>query len=92
MSQRETQKSGSLQKWKGVDQRTQPTLIADGYFLMSDGAILGFTDDGIERLPGKTLAVKIASPIVNIVQFGSITFIQQLSSLAIIPTAELTTL
>lgn len=91
-SQRETQKQGSLQDWKGVDQRTQPTRVADGFFIMSYGTIFGFTDGGVERLPGKKLAVKIASPVVSIMQFGEITFIQQLDKLTIIPTAELATL
>lgn len=91
-SQRETQKSAIAQNWKGVDQRTQPTLVAEGYFIMSYGTIVGFADGGIERLPGKKLAIKIAGPIVNVIQFGDITFIQRLNSLAIIPTSELTTL
>lgn len=79
MSQRETQISGSLQQWKGVDQRSQPTLVQDGFFMMSKGMLFGFGDN-VERMPGKRLSTKMDDAIVSIVQFGRIAFLQTLAS------------
>lgn len=91
MSERESQTSSSLQQWRGVDQRSQPTLVQDGFFMMSRGVFFGFGENA-ERIPGKALKMLLDDPIFNIVQCGDVTFIQNFDSLQMIPTAELASL
>lgn len=89
MSQRETQVQSSLQKWKGVNQRTQPTLLEDGFFSMSQGIYFGLGDNA-ERIPGKQLAGYLQGlSIFNIFQFGNISFIQTKTKLFSVPTSDL---
>lgn len=90
MSIRETRISGSLQQWRGVDQRTSPPLVREGFFTMAKGVQFGFGDNA-ERMPGKRLAVKMDDAIVNIVQFGELAILQTLNSgMWTVPLAELT--
>lgn len=89
MSERETQIEGSLQQWRGVDQRTQPTLVQDGFFVMSRGVFFGLGDNA-ERVPGKVMSGKLAGPVFNIQQFGNRVLVQGMSELWIADVEELT--
>lgn len=89
MSQRETQVGSSVQLWKGVNQRIQPTLVPDGYFTMASGVIFGFESGNITRLAGKKAAGKLTSPVLSIFQLGDITIIQKLDGLVMASTADL---
>lgn len=80
MSRRETQLTVSLQQWRGVDQRTSPTLVQDGFFVMSRGVYFGLGDNA-ERVPGKALAGKLAKAVLQISQFGNNVLVQGLGEL-----------
>lgn len=88
MSNRETQIGSSIQQWRGVDQRTSPTLVQDGFFVFSRGVYFGLGDNA-ERVPGKTLSVKLSGPILQIFQFGSNTIIQSYGQIDFVDTASL---
>ncbi len=88
MAERETQISGVLQQWRGVDQRTQPTLVQDGFFVMTRGVFFGLGDNA-QRVPGKRLAGLLPAAIFQIVQFGEIAIVQSMNTVNIVPIAEL---
>jgi len=88
MARRETNLRSDLQQWRGVDQRTQPTLVKSGFFVMARGVFFGLGNNA-ERLPGKTLTLKSASPIFSITVFGELAFVQTLDNLYSIPLAEI---
>lgn len=88
MSHRETQLDGTLQQWRGVDQRTQPTLVRDGFFVMSRGVFFGLGDNA-ERVPGKKLAGLQVSPIFHIHQFGDKALVQGMDQVWMVDVAEL---
>lgn len=88
MSERETQSEGSLQQWKGVDQRTQPTLVHDGFFSMIRGTFFGLGDNA-SRIPGKRLVLKLAVPVFNLYVFGDIVLVQGQTTLYMLPVSEL---
>lgn len=82
---RETQQQTSLQQWRGIDQRTQPTLLRDGFFSSSRGLFFGL-DGAAERISGKALAFRFVDAILNeveevysIFQFGDIALVQTIS-------------
>lgn len=87
MSERETLSGDSIQRWKGVNQRTQPTLVEDGFFTGSIG--LFFNTDGVIRLDGKKLAGNIGKPVFSIFQVDKIALLQTTTQLLIIPIEEL---
>lgn len=80
MSQRETQLSISLQQWRGVNQRTSPTLVQDGFFVMSRGVFFGLGENA-ERIPGKKLSGRLPQAIFQIYQFGDAVLIQTFDKL-----------
>lgn len=88
MSNRETQLAISLQQWRGVDQRTSPTLVQEGFFVFSRGVYFGLGDNA-ERVPGKTLSVKLPGPILQIFQFGSNAIIQGYGQIDFVDTVSL---
>ena len=88
MSERETRFQTNQQNWKGVDQRTQPTLVKDDFFVMSKGVLFG-SGDNAERLPGKALAFLLPQGVFNIVQFGNMVFIQTFAALQMVSVEEL---
>lgn len=80
MSRRETQIQISLQQWRGVDQRTSPVLVQDGFFVMSRGVFFGLGENA-ERVPGKVLSQYMVDPVFNIFQFGDKVLIQTIDEL-----------
>lgn len=80
MPEREIRQVASLQQWRGVDQRTQATLVKDGFASFSAGLFFGLGDNA-ERLPGKTLSLVLPSPIFHIQPFGSGALVQTLDIL-----------
>lgn len=90
MSQRETKLDIELQQWRGVDQRTSPTLVQDGFFVMSRGVFFGLGDNA-ERIPGKHLVLRANQAVFNLVQFGSQALVQTLGELRMISVNELMT-
>lgn len=88
MSNREIQDTSSVQKWRGVDQRTQPTLVQDGFFSMSRGVFFGLGDNA-ERLPGKTVAANLGLPIFQVFVIGSIALVQTTTDLYTVPLSDL---
>lgn len=89
MSERETRVDSVLQQWRGVDQRTQPTLVKDGFFVMARGVYFGLGGNA-ERIPGKTLSTLMAQPVFNIVQVGQKVIIQGLTTVWICDISDLT--
>lgn len=87
MSERETLSGDSVQRWKGVNQRTQPTLVEDGFFTGCTG--LYFNTDGVIRLNGKKLAGNIGQAVFMIFQLDKIALLQTTSQLLAIPIEEL---
>ena len=90
MSQRETQAPDVQESWKGVDQRTQPTLVANSYFVMARGVYFGL-EDAAERLPGKALIRKITGALLHVADFGDNVLLQGEDSVSMIPLSELDT-
>lgn len=88
MPQRETIGPIILQKWRGTDERTQPTNVQEGFFTLALGTYFGLGDN-CERIPGKTLVKKFNFPILSLYQFGNIVFIQTLNSLLCCTVSEL---
>lgn len=88
MSERETKLSISLQQWRGVDQRTSPVRVQDGFFVMSRGVYFGLGDNA-ERIPGKQLAGKLDLAALQIYQFGNNVMMQGLGRLWMIDSASL---
>lgn len=88
MAQRETILAAVLQQWRGINQRTQPTLVQDGFFVMARGVFFGLGDNA-ERIPGKKLAGALTFPIFNICVFGDNVLVQGISSLSILPISDL---
>lgn len=90
MPERELVATNVINWWKGVDQRTQPTLVQDGFFSMTRGTYFGFGDNCI-RLPGKKLSTQLPSSILVLfpIQIGTITIIQTLGVLYVVDTASL---
>lgn len=82
MSERETQISISLQQWRGVDQRTSPTRVQDGFFVMSRGVFFGLGENA-ERVPGKRLSGLMDDAVFNLVQFGDRVLVQTMTKLLI---------
>lgn len=89
MSRRETRLTISLQQWRGVDQRTKPTLVRDGFFVMSRGVFFGLGDNA-ERIPGKKLSTLLPTAVFNLQQFGNKVLIQIMDSVLIVDAKELT--
>ena len=88
MSRRETQIDGELQQWRGVDQRTSPVLVQEGFFVMSRGVFFGLGENA-ERIPGKVLAALLEDPVFNLVQFGSKVLIQTMDDLLMCDVSDL---
>lgn len=88
MSERETRVDNVLQQWRGVDQRTQPTLVKDGFFVMTRGVYFGLGGNA-ERVPGKVLSLLSDEPVFNIVQFGDKILIQGLTELVMADLSDL---
>lgn len=88
MSNRETQLPSSIQKWKGVDQRIQPTLVQDGFFVMSRGVYFGLGDNA-QRLEGKLVSAFMGEPIFSLTICGDLLLIQTLNNLYMTPIASL---
>lgn len=88
MSQREIRSPSQLQQWKGVDQRSQPTLVQNGFFVMARGVIFGLSEN-VERISGKKLALLVDSSIFNLSQFNKNVFVQTKESLRMISVEEL---
>lgn len=88
MSQRETVGPKSLQQWRGVNQRLQPTLVPDGFFSNASGVYFGYGDNA-ERLPGKTLTARINEPVLVIFTFNNLVLIQTLNTVRMVPLSEL---
>lgn len=86
--QRETQTTTTLQGWKGINQRAQPTLVSDGYFTSARGVFFGL-ENAAERLPGKTLSSLITQPIFGLAVIGDNVVIQGLTTEWIISIADL---
>lgn len=80
MSRRETQIAVSLQQWRGVDQRTSPTLVQDGFFVSARGVYFGLGDNA-ERVPGKQLSGKLEAAVLQVSQFGNNVLVQGLGKL-----------
>lgn len=80
MSRRETHLGISLQQWRGVDQRTSPLRVQEGFFVMSRGVYFGLGDNA-ERIPGKTLTGTLDKAVVQAFGFGDVVFIQGLGKL-----------
>jgi len=89
MSTRETLGPISLQQWKGVDQRTSPTLVQSGFFVMSRGVFFGLGDNA-ERIPGKKLVIRLDDPVLNIFQFEENVILQTADSVMFCTVEELT--
>lgn len=87
MSNRETFIENEIHSWKGVDQRSQPTLVPSGYVTNARGCLFGSGES--ERIPGKQLAGKLSDPIFHLYNFQEITFVQTFDTLYIVPTLEL---
>lgn len=87
MSERETLSGDVIQRWKGVNQRTQPTLVPDDFFTSSRG--LYFATYGVVRLDGKHLVGRLDGPVFSIFQFGKFAFVQTTTKLWSIPIAEI---
>jgi hypothetical protein len=88
MSERETSTGDSIQRWKGVNQRTQPTLVKDDFFTSSRG--LYFGPEGVIRLFGKRLVGKLDGPVFGIFVFGAFAMVQTTTKLWSIPIDEIT--
>lgn len=88
MSNRESIIQNEIHSWKGVDQRSQPTLVPQGYVTNARGCFFGLGENA-ERLPGKRLAGKLDGPIFMLFSFEDATLIQTLDTLYIVPTIEL---
>lgn len=91
MSQRETKQPGSLQQWKGVNQRLQPTLVPDGFFSDARGVFFGFGENA-ERMPGKSLAGILPKAVLGIFVFNAKALIQTLDALWVTDVTDLTNL
>lgn len=89
-SQRETRIAGSTQRWRGVDQRTQPTLVQEGFFIMARGTYFGLGDN-VERLPGKKLSGVLPGPVFQMTVLGDIVILQSFDKLYTVPLSELLT-
>jgi hypothetical protein len=83
----ETQVQTSIQHWKGVNQRLQPTLVPDDFFSWSKGVYFGLGDNA-QRIFGKVLLNKLDGPIFNIFPWGEFAIVQQQDSLLLITTTE----
>lgn len=88
MSRRETQLAISLQQWRGVDQRTSPTLVQEGFFVMSRGVYFGLGDNA-ERVPGKSFAGLMPSAVLSMYALGDQVIIQTLGATWLSPLSEL---
>lgn len=88
MSNRETQQNSSVQSWRGVDQRTQPTLVQDGFFTMSRGVFFGLGDNA-ERLPGKEILAYLDEPIFQLFINGNNLLIQTMENLYSVALSEI---
>lgn len=75
MPRRETQLKGSLNKWEGVNQRVQPTLVPDGFFFFAKGVHFGLNSN-VERLEGKVLKDKIPAPVYSLTPWGNFVIVQ----------------
>jgi hypothetical protein len=87
MSERETLSGDSIQRWKGVNQRTSPTIVQDGFFSHSMGVY--FNNEGVVRIFGKRLAGKLGGPIFHIFQIEGIALLQTQTALWSVTVAEL---
>lgn len=88
MSNRETPIESSINNWKGVNQRIQPTLIQEGFLTNAIGCFFGLGENA-ERLPGKRLAGFLDEPIFNIFPFDKIVIVQTMENLYAIPMEDL---
>lgn len=88
MSQRESIGDVSLQQWRGVNQRLQPTLVPDGFFSDVRGVMFGYGENA-ERLPGKVASGFLGTPILGIFAFGQIAILQTIDSVITIPLSEI---
>lgn len=75
MPQRESIGETTINKWKGVNQRVQPTLVPDGFFSSSFGVYFGLGDNA-QRLPGKVLKSLLAGPVFHIKPWGGFAIVQ----------------
>lgn len=87
MSRRETRVDSDLQKWRGIDQRTQPTLLQDGFFTISRGIYFGLGE--AERLPGKSLSYQFDGPVFVIAQFDNMAILQGYNEVFMVEVNEL---
>lgn len=88
MSERETVGNVSLQQWRGMDQRTQPTNVQDGFFTSARGVYFGLGDNA-ERLPGKVLHFLLAQGVFGIYVFQQLALLQTQTKLLAMPLADL---
>lgn len=88
MSERENQTPSVYERWRGVDQITQPTLVAAGYFAMSRGIYFSIAGNA-QRMPGKTLLARLGQAIFGITMLGGSVIIQGTDRVWMVPLAEL---
>ena len=73
---------------RGVDQRTQPTLVGEMSYSMAKGTYFGFQSN-VSRLEGKKLKRTFTQPVVHLATFNNVALIQTLDTLQFIPLNEL---
>lgn len=89
MPNRESQIQTFLQEWKGMDQRTSPVRVQEGFFSNTNGTYFGLGENA-ERVPGKLIAGQIKNDmIVNLHYFDQQVLIQGINGLYILPYADL---
>lgn len=88
MSNRELQVESEISTFRGVDERTVPTLLDSNFFSSSRNVYFGL-DGVVSRIEGKLLLRKLDDSIVNLVQFGDKIIIQTLATLQIVTLKEL---
>lgn len=66
----------------------QPTLVQDGFFVMSRGVYFGLGDNA-QRLEGKLLSAFMGEPIFSLTVSGNLLLIQTMNNLYITPIASL---
>lgn len=88
MSERETQIQTSFERWRGVDQRTQPTLVQTGFFSSVRGVYFA-SQSNAQRIPGKVPVFKLNDAVLGIIAMGTTVFVQCLDTLRITDLASL---
>lgn len=91
MPERNVQAADVKHSWRGVDQRSVPTLTQEGFCTFSKGVFFGLGNNA-ERISGKKLSGLIELPIFGVWQFGSNVLVQTISDVRMITVAELVTL